>query len=501
MAKKQISQKQLAALSKEDKLKLLDLLDRKQELKREAKEAFVPHEGQLEIIKDKHEKRILVCGNGFGKTALGVNEAKFAVDGFNPITKEYTAVPANVVVVLDAPQKVADVWLPEMKKWMNLTEDMLFKDGKPYYSRVSFPNGSQLKFMFHLQEELAFESIESDFVVFDEPPPRSVWVALLRSGRKKGRPPRFLILGTPIAQPWLREFYAEWAKGNYPDTIFFKMSTKMNEGNLSKGYIESFSAHLTERERATRIDGEFFNSDGLALAGLWKRDKHLILEEKLPINYKQDWPHVIALDPHPNKPTYACMLAAAPDGKRYYVGEVALKKIPREFAGWLKQNWLITHNVIDIVCDNSGNADYTGGEGFKSFIEVLTNAGVRVRATSYDEKKDDEFMTRLQEGLFIPEGGEPKLQFLVGLNGIVRDIENVQWKALKGSEEYQPKLEIGNKDFLACLKYALAANLTYSNSHRKPLVMVKQSPWAGKRPRGSGYMERRLAAKRDNSDD
>ena len=487
-----ISKEKLAKLTKEEKLKLLDALEEKKKRAKIARPIFTPNEGQVPVILSKKPKRIVISGNGAGKTAVAVNEALWAVRGFNPITKETTAVPAKIVVVLDSPAKVDDVWLPEIRKWTVLNDEQLHKRGKPFITEITFDNGSVLRFMFALQEEMAFESLETDFVIIDEPIPRSIWIALLRSGRKKHRQARFLMIGTPIAQSWLREFYKEWEKGNYPDTEFFKMSTSVNRAHLSEGYIEEYSKHLTEAEKNTRLHGEFFNSEGMALANLWKRDKHLFREIDLPADYKQAWPHVIAIDPHPNKPTFACLLAAAPTGKRYYVGEVNLKVVPRDFATWLKANWLLTHKVVDIICDNSGQADYTGGDGFQSFVEVLQKCGVRVRATTYDEKDAVDFLTRLQEGLFIPANGEPMLQFLIGLGGIVKDIENVQWKKQKGTEDYQPKLEIGNTDYLACLKYALAANLTYDNSKRRIIRAAAPSPWAGNGKLGSGYMEQRI---------
>lgn len=433
-----------------------------------------------------------------GKTAIGVNEAFWAAEGYNPITKENTPVPAKIIVVLDSPEKVADVWLPEMKKWRVINEENLHKRGKPYYTEMTFDNGSSIRWMFHLQEDLSYESLSNlDLVIMDEPPPRNIWVALLRGGRQKGRRARYLLIGTPIAQPWLREYYNEWEKGNFPDTEFLKGSTQENAANLSKNYIEEFSRHLTEHEKRTRLHGEFFNAEGMALAGLWKRDKHLVSESALPTDYKSSWPHVIAIDNHPNKPHFACMLAAAPNGKKYYVGEVCLKVVPREFAKWLKANWIYTYNVIDIVCDNAGQADYTGGEGFLSFIEVLKQEGVRVRATSYDEKSADDFMERIQEGLYIPEAGEPLLQFIIGKsNGVVKDIENVQWKRQKGTEEYQPKLEIGNTDYLACLKYALAANLTYQNANRKPKSMLQSKPALMGNARKPGYLDLALQRRR-----
>jgi hypothetical protein len=272
---KKISKEKLAQLSLAEKQKLFDVLEEKKRRKREAREAFVPHGGQLPIITDETKIRLVVCGNGFGKTALGVNEAFWGANGYNPITGKHSFVPAKVYVVLDSPEKVESTWLPEIKKWFNIREDQLEKRGKPYYTNITLDNGSFIRFVFHLAEPLTFESIEADLVIYDEPPPKAVWTSMLRAGRTKGRQARYLMLGTPITQPWLREYYVEWEKGAFPDTKFFKGDTTENKANLADGYIENFARHLSTREQATRLKGDWFNTDGLALAGLFDRRKHV----------------------------------------------------------------------------------------------------------------------------------------------------------------------------------------------------------------------------------
>lgn len=493
-----ISKEKLASLTREEKLLLLEALEEKKRRKANSRAAFKPHPGQLAVIQDKHAKRIVVSGNGFGKTSLAVNEAFWAAEGYNPINKEYTHVPAHVIVVLDSPEKVADVWLPEMRKWREIKEEQLHKRGKPYYTEITFDNGSRIRFMFAQAEPMSFESISLiDLCVVDEPVSRNVWVALLRGGRQKNREARYLMIGTPIAQSWLRTYYKEWEEGKFPDTQFFRGSTSENSKNLAEGYLEEFSRHLTENEKRTRLEGEFFNTDGMALAGLLDRSQHLVSEDDLPPDYKQAWPHVIAIDPHPHKPLYACLVAVSPTNQRYYVREFARKILPRDFARWLKANWLAEHQVIDIVCDSAGNADYTGGDGFKSAIEVFNEERVKVRGTTYDEKKDDEFLERLQEGLHIPAGGEPKLLFLIGkADGVWKDMENVQWQKLKGTESYKPKLEISNSDYLATLKYALAANLTFTNAHRKPKMYINAKPALMGNSRQPGYLQKKVVYNR-----
>lgn len=455
-------------LTRDQKLLLFDILEEKKRRKRERRASYVPNEGQSQVHKSAAEIRIVTSGNGSGKTTLAVQEALWAVQGWNPVTEEFTKVPCRVIVVLDHPDKVNDVWIQEIRKWYNLAEEQLHKRGKAYYCEITFPNGSQILFLFHQQEPMIFESIELDYAIMDEPCPRHIWIALRRGGRKKGRTPRYLLIGTPIAAAWVRtDLITPWTNGELPEAECFRFGTKVNEKNLADGYIEAFSRVLSEKERRVRLEGEFFDLSGLALAHLFDRTVHVID----PFDWPEDCPVVIAIDPHPRKKHVAVMMGADKDGYLYYIKEFAAKLVPREFAEAIKE-WYAGYRVIDIVVDSLGSADGTGGEGFKSFISVLNDEGIRARATNYEEKQDEAFISRIQDALAIPLEKDnfgrnlPKLRIFRGNNGIINDIENVNWVRYKNmDDELKPKLDITNKDFLSGLKYALATNIR-PNKHK-----------------------------------
>ena len=235
-----INKNQLANLSREQKLAMIDAAKEKKRRLLEKRDVYKPNAGQKPVHLSLAVVRAVFAGNGGGKTALAVNEAIWAALGHNPETGQLAKVPARVIVVLDKPDKVDSVWLPEIKKWYALKPEQLEKRGKPYISAITFGNGSEIVFMFHEQEPMSFESIELDMAIFDEPPPRHVYIALRRGGRKKGSKPRFLIIGTPLGQPWLRtDIYEPWAKGELSDHECFRYGTKVNESNLADGYMES----------------------------------------------------------------------------------------------------------------------------------------------------------------------------------------------------------------------------------------------------------------------
>lgn len=459
----------LGALSRAEKLELLKHIEEKKRRIREGAAIYAPNPGQLPVHTSDKSLRCVFSGNGAGKTALAVNEALWFAQGYNPITKVYTRVPARVIVLLDHPEKVSDVWLPEIGKWTVLKEDQLHKRGKPYVSRISFPNGSEIIFMFHDQNPLIFESIELDAFIADEPPPRPVYIALRRGARKKGTRPRFLMIGTPLTAAWMRKEIADpWSKGELPDCECFTFGTAVNEQNLAEGYIAEFSRILSEKERRIRLHGEFFDLEGLALAHLFANETHIIE----PFDWDPTWPVVIAIDPHTAKPHHAIMLGTDRDGNLFYLKELRRKVIPRDFAKELKE-WMVGYRILDIVSDSLGSAEYTGGEGFHSFIQILNDEGVRVRATTWDDKHDEDFIARIQDVLAIPSEPNnfgdkiPRLRIFRGNPGIVNDIENVQWVKHRDIDEYKPKLDITNKDYLSALKYALATNLTFNKTKAK----------------------------------
>lgn len=498
-----MKQDRLKNLSREQKLLLYDLIQEQKRRLREKKDIYKPNPGQQPVHLSQKKVRFVGAGNGGGKTALAVNEVIWAATGYNPVNKTFSKVPAKIVVLLDLPDKVTDLWIPELKKWTNLDDDWCKKQGRPYVTKIIWPNGSEISFMFHQQDQQAFESIEVDFVCADEPPPRFAYVGLRRGGRKKNRESRYLIVGTPVSQAWIRrEIVEPWERGELPDTECFAYGTIENEANLAENFIEEFSRVLSDREKEIRLYGKFYDLDGLALAHLLHADKHIVA----PFEWPSDWPVVVAVDPHGAKPTHACMLGIDPDNYLYYIKELRLKAIARDFAIALKQ-WYQGYKVFDIVVDSLGSSEFSSGEGFKSFIQVLQEEGVRARPTTFKDKNDEDFIDRIRSALEIREETDedgtkallrPKLSIFETNRGIISDIQNVQWVKHRHYEEFKPKLDISNKDYLSCLKYALASNVTYTKTKSKMFRRIKGAETYGakKQPKSQEYYKVKLGLKR-----
>ncbi len=476
------STKQGAPLTREEKLARLDLIQEKKRRQREARALYQPNDGQLPVHLSKAKVRLVVTGNGGGKTTLGANEAMWSANGYSPVTKELIRVPRRVVVVLDHPDKVKDKWLPEIRKWYNLPEERCHKDGKPYVCRISFPNGSEIKFMFHEQSPLVFESIELDDGIFDEPPPRDIYIALLRGMRNRDMNARVLIIGTPITGSWLREeIYDPWAAGEAKDTECFRYGSEVNEKNLPDGHLEWFGSKLSEKEKLIRLKGHFFDLEGLALAHLLSRAKHIVDD----FDWPEDWPCVVVYDPAPSKAHVAVVVGVDDCDQLYVIDEYANKVDGRTFSKeTIELGWFHKYRVIDIVYDSLGSSENLMGEAYKPFgvllNEELSRAGIgRARATRVEEKDDEDFIERIRDALLVRDDNEgravPKLRFFRRASRSYHDCETVKWYEDKQLKENKKKLDIRKKDFLACIKYALATNLYHKKKKEKAYVMKRQA--------------------------
>lgn len=481
----------LSKLSREKQEELLAALEEKRRRLVASKPLFKPHPGQLRVITSKALERYLFCGNAFGKSAVLVNEVHWAAMGFNPVTGAHSPVPAKICLILDTPEKIED-FVTEYRKWNKLEPEWLQKRGKPHFSFIQYPNGSTVTVLTHQVEPLKLEGSQWTHIFADEPPPQAVFNAVFRGGRIKGRPCRVLLAGTPITAAWLRtDVYEPWTEGKTPHVECFTGDSAENEANLETGYIERFSQKLSDKEKQIRLHGKFFDIDGLALSHLFSKRTHTIPRARL--NWESSNPCVLVFDPHPEKQNVAVLVGADQFNRLYVLEEYAEKAIARRFMNSvIRLGWFDRYNIIDVIYDSLGSGDMTSGEGYRSFGEVINEVMAeyevgRARATTRSDKDDDDFIDRIRDVLVIPEEPDsfgvraPRLRIVEDCRRTIDDIERVEWYLDKQIKENKAKLDTRKRDFLSCLKYALASNIFFDKPRRLNPHYVNEPVYGNRR--------------------
>jgi hypothetical protein len=475
-----LSKESLSKLTKEEKLKLFSLLEEKQKRDKAKRPPFHPHAGQLRVIKSRALERFLFCGNGFGKSAVLVNEVHWAATGFNPITGENGEVPAKICLVLDTPEKIEE-FVREYRQWHHLEDDQLHKRGKAYWCSITYDNGSTVTVLTHEVSDLKPEGSQWTHIFADEPPPQWLFTALFRGGRIKGKPVKVLMAGTPVKAAWLRtEVWEPWVDGTTPWVECFTGDTDENASNLEDSWMERFFSKLSPKEQQIRRKGMFFDIEGLALAHLFKPAKHIV-DDDMP--WERSNPCVVVFDPAPAKAHVAVLLGVDENNTIYVIDEHQEKANARAFAkNVIALGWFHSYRVTDILYDSLGNSENLMGESYKSFSTILNEelraAGIgRARATTFDEKDDEDFVERIREVLVVVGDEEPQMKFFARCKGAISDVKSVQWYEDKQIKENKKKLDIRKKDFLACIKYALATNLFFDKPRKQRPHYTNKKPY------------------------
>ena len=462
MKKSNLTREALESMSEEELAELLVLAD--ETAKHTKKEVvYTPNKIQEKFHRSASFVRALFSGNGVGKTTACIQEAIWAATGTHP-WRPVPRIPSTTIIVLDDPSKADNVYLRTMKQrgWYDVSKLKLDKHGRSHTQEVIFPNGSNWIFMTHEMNEDKFESIECSGVIFDEPPPRFIYIALIRGQREKDMAPWIAFAGTPRGKnaPWMHaEIYKPWFFKSDPEIECFFGSTYDNLHNLDPDTINRWKKRFTAEELKTRLFGEFEFLSG-RIFDAFARDTHV---EK-NFTWPRHWPCILGIDPHLRKNHVAVLLGVDPDGDLHAIMELETSLSGRKAIEFFI-NAVSRYPVKYGICDNFGMMSGTGGEDRKSFIELwneqarLMGAKVYIRPTTKAEKGDDEWIEDMKDLLRV-EDGTPKFRVMEACIKLISDFETYIWDEHKGAgadgKEVKEKPLGMNQDFLMALKYAIA---------------------------------------------
>jgi hypothetical protein len=298
-------------------------------------------------------------------------ELRWRVLGDHPFKKCKVPIKA-LLVCTDFENHVNKVIEPKIIEWFpphELARATITRNQGKAIKQIKFQNGSIIDILSHDQDPMIFESSDTDFALFDEPPPHQIFKAVWRGLTDRGG--EAMIAGTPIVSPWMIQEYKKWQGGNQDGLSrhFILGKTEDNAKNLGDGDIElgrkriaEFAAMLSPEEKEARLNGQPLELQGLVFKS-WNRSVHMVK----PFDWPHDWPIIESIDPHPRKPAGCSWIGLAPNGAKillssgYLEGDVVeLGDEILRFRESLSIKDGKKPRIIRTLIDNASNAPLTG---------------------------------------------------------------------------------------------------------------------------------------------
>lgn len=322
---------------------------------------YEPHEegvdgGQLAFHKSDSKIRLVVTGNRWGKTTASVIEAIWLATGthpYNPIP-----IPNRGKLFADSYPMIMENLFLKIQEWcskklLDRNKPFVYTN-KGYLTGVNFSCGSFLKLGSYDQKTRASEGSNWNYIGFDEPPSRDLFVANLRglvdlSGR-------MWFSMTPLSEAWI--FDDLWMPGLNGEKKHIKCfrGNSYDNPHLKRNELDLYFGELTEDERKVRELGEFSKLLGTVISTY---DRTLSDIESFELDNR----FVIyeGIDPHPRKANNVLWKAVDINGFRYVVDELVFDGGINDLAGAVfeKRKELTRHGatMLRSVCDSSLNQD------------------------------------------------------------------------------------------------------------------------------------------------
>lgn len=225
---------------------------------------------QLEFLAACTRVVAAFAGNRFGKSTIGVVKALCQVldDRWVPAhlrAFRQVAAPCHGWMLCPSEAKIEDSLLPALKKWCPAGALKGGNFGKAYNGDkmiLTFSNGSTIGFKTYKQDSATLGGADLDFVLYDEPPPRSHRnECVIRMAR--GVREWYAMTPVRVNVAWIRNEI--WRKREDPDITVVQGSIHENP-TLAPDEVKFILDQFTDVERASRESGAFMDLSGLVYA-------------------------------------------------------------------------------------------------------------------------------------------------------------------------------------------------------------------------------------------
>lgn len=252
-----------------------------------------PHKnGQLQALQSDKIYRILIPGNGWGKTTVMAKDADMLMQRSDPFKPQAMPNPDRPTTAVWFCQKYQqyDVMRPEIESVF--TRGWQWREQKHCYV---WPNGSRLYLLSSDSSWEAIQGIEVDAAYFDEHPDRKFWNEMLyrRRGKKKCRymVSATMTLGitwfvTGVIQPW-ENYCRERGMTNdeaisrqpHPTTFVWNVGGIQDNPTMTEEDYQHYESVSTasEKERQVRLQGGYADFTGLPV--FWLKSLKTMADE------------------------------------------------------------------------------------------------------------------------------------------------------------------------------------------------------------------------------
>ena len=424
---------------------------------------------QVEFLNSLKDTKAFFGGNRSGKTTSGAVATGFFTTGQYPewyAGRRWERPTVGRIFANDF-SKGAKVVTRSLKEWLpkaNIVQVKKNNQGAEveWYIRHADGGISFFDIMTYEQSADSAEGANQDWIWFDEPPPRNMYIAATRGLIDNDGICMFTL--TPLKEPWLfDEIYN--AKDSNVYSVLCDLRHNLERYNplsrtligLKEASIRKFEQKLTEEERETRMHGKFRYLAG-RIWKEWDRDVHtydrsmwvegkggVIVDGQPPAH----WPRIVLIDPHDRNP-HALLWIAVDDTMNYWA---------------YREAWLAEHLIEDVVA-HIKKVEIAARERIQQRVmdpnfgpKKYANRGLTVRDEFEQSGREIQYPLRFGFGDDRKEVGRkafaqmlkydtkkplgllnhPKIRFAKDMLEAIYQIEHYIWDEYKGGIDRDPK--------------------------------------------------------------
>lgn len=234
-------------------------------------------------------------GNRSGKSTCGIAEDLWVATGTHPYIRP--PVPNRGRIGVTDFKVLEQVIWPKIEEYLPRDAVAEYRKGaKGLVTGVLFKNKSFFDIMSYEQLPMKWESVDLDWVHFDEPPPLAIWRAT--RPRLIDRDGRVWFTLTPLEEPWL---YDEiWEQCGVSPRFWGMMLDMRKNPYLSKTAVNAFVEEVSQDDYEARVEGKFRHLVGKVFKNFTDEFPYVVDDNYVTI--ARHWPKLMVVDPHEKTP-------------------------------------------------------------------------------------------------------------------------------------------------------------------------------------------------------